>query len=135
MMSREVGERISTELPWVAAMAHETAMAGCAHTWAHSKSELKRACALLTGLAIMTTPGRGEEQGRKYVAFNGLVQLPFLETAPETATGTTFLELIPASRSWSLYRVNGKPEVLHSQRGLEGLICTVLGLRDVLFKK
>lgn len=137
MLSREIGERVSTDLPWVAAMAHETAMAGCAHTYSHSRSELKRACALLTGLAILTTPGKGEDQGRKSVAFNGLVQLPFLETAPETINGKTFLALIPASRSWALYKIpnSGKPDVLHSQRGLEGLICTVLGLRDVLFKK
>jgi hypothetical protein len=137
MLSREVGERVSTDFPWIAAMAHETAMVGCSHTFFNSKSELKRACALLTGLAILTTPGKGEDQGRKSVAFDGLVQLPFLETAPRTSTGTTFLALIPASRSWALYKVpkSGKPEVLHSQKGLEGLICTVLGLRDVIFKK
>lgn len=137
MLSRETGERISMDLPWVAAMAHETAMAGCAHTFSRSKSELKRACALLTGLAILTTSGSGEDQGRKSVAFGGLVQLPFLETTPETIAGTTFLALIPASRSWALYKIarSGKPEVLHSQKGLEGLIVTVLGLRDVLFRK
>jgi hypothetical protein len=136
MLSRQVGERVAIEFPWVAAMAHETAMAGCKNTFENSKSELKRACALLSGLAILTTPGRGEDQGRKSVAFNGFLQLPFLETAPSTSTpGQTFLALVPASRSWSLYKVNaGKPEVLHSQKGLEGLICTALGLRNAILK-
>ena len=56
-------------------------MAGAEFIWQHSKDELERACALLAGVAILTTRG-GEDPIRKKDAFVGRVSLPFLETTP-----------------------------------------------------
>ena len=56
-------------------------MAGAEFIWQHSKDELERACALLAGVAILTTRG-GEDPIRKKDAFVGRVSLPFFETTP-----------------------------------------------------
>jgi hypothetical protein len=135
LLGRETAEVVSVNYPWIAALAHGAAMAGAEHLWKHSKSELKRACALLAGLAVLTTSGAGEDMTRKERAFGGLVQLPFLETAPPE--DALFLALVPSRRSWVIYEVaeTGKPNVKLSQRGFEGLTSCVLGIRDNIFKK
>ena len=56
LLSRETSARVATEFPWVAGAAHETAMMGCENVWKTSTSELKRACALLAGFAMLSTP-------------------------------------------------------------------------------
>ena len=129
LLSREVSEKISREHPAVAGITHEIAMAGCESIWANSTSELKRTCALLTGLAMLCTKGVGDTMLRRSAAFNGLVQLPFLEVAPPSPTAH-FLALVPTSRSWSVYKLcRGKPEVEISKKGLEGLCLAVLAFR------
>lgn len=126
LMSRETATQATKEYPWVAALAHEVAMGGSEHLWEHSKSELRRMCALLTGIAVLTTKGT-DDTIRKATAFNGLVQLPFLETPPPPRTRPR-LALVTSTRTWCLYTLSssGKPAVEVSQRGLEGLVTAVL---------
>jgi hypothetical protein len=146
LMSRDVSARIASEFPWIAGAAHETAMMGCENVWKGSSSssgghsELKRACALLAGAAMLTTEGSGDDMIRKSNAFNGLIQLPFLECPPPQDRSAaaaapprsrSILSLVPSSRSWVLYRVapSGKPVVELSKRGLDGLCYALLSFR------
>lgn len=101
--------------------AHSCAMAGSEFIWQHSKDELERACALLAGVAILTTRG-GEDPIRKRDAFVGRVSLPFFETTPPPP-GVKRLALIPDQRRWVLYKIgkDGAPNVLCNLRGFEGL--------------
>ena len=101
--------------------AHSCAMAGSEFIWQHSKDPLERACALLAGVAILTTRG-GEDPIRKRDAFVGRVSLPFFETTPPP-TGVKRLALIPDQRRWVLYKIgkDGAPNVLCNLRGFEGL--------------
>ena len=96
-------------------------MAGAEFIWQHSKDELERACALLAGVAILTTRG-GEDPIRKKDAFVGRVSLPFLETTPPLP-GVKRLALIPDQKRWMLYKIgkDGAPHVLCNLRGFEGL--------------
>ena len=100
---------------------HSVAMAGAEFIWQHSKDELERACALLAGVAILTTRG-GDDPIRKKDAFVGRVSLPFLETTPPPP-GVKRLALIPDQKRWVLYRIgkDGAPSVLCNLRGFEGL--------------
>jgi hypothetical protein len=131
LLSRETSARASKEFPWVASLAHEVAMQGAEHVFEHSKSELKRVCALLTGIAMLTTTGT-DDTIRKATAFNGLVQLPFLETVPPSNRMQPRLALVPTTRSWALYTLSrsGRPVVELSQRGFDGLVMAVLCFRE-----
>jgi hypothetical protein len=133
LLSRDASERISKDFPWIAGLAHEVAMAGCETIWASStSSELKRMCALLTGLAMLTTNGVGDTLLRRSAAFNGLIQLPFLEVPPPSPTAH-FLALVPTSRSWCVYTLRGgRPEVEISKRGFDGLCMCILNFRKTV---
>jgi len=134
LLSREISARVASEYPWVAGIAHETAMIGCENVWKTSKSELKRACALLAGFAMLSTSGCGDDMIRKSTAFDGRVQLPFLECAPPAAAASSvgapckMLALVPSTRSWVIYSIShdGKPLVDLSNRGLDGLCMALL---------
>jgi hypothetical protein len=133
LLSRETSARVAAEFPWVAGAAHETAMMGCESVWKNSSSELKRACALLAGFAMLSTTGSGDDMIRKSTAFNGYVQLPFLEcpTPSLQASGgrpSKLLALVPSTRSWVIYGLgpSGTPSVDLSKRGLEGLCIALL---------
>ena len=108
--------------------AHETAMAGAAHTWNNATDELRRSCVLLAGLACLLTRG-GEDPIRKGSAFGGRVQLPFLETPMPKRTALR-ISLVPSSGLWVLYRLSNEatPEILSSATGLEGLQFAALGI-------
>ncbi len=101
--------------------AHSCAMAGSEFIWQHSKDPLERACALLAGVAILTTRG-GEDPIRKRDAFVGRVSLPFFETTPPPP-GVKRLALIPDQRRWVLYKIgkDGAPNVLCNLRGFDGM--------------
>jgi hypothetical protein len=133
LLSREVSARASKEFPWISSLAHEVAMQGAEHVFEHSKSELKRVCALLTGIAMLTTTGT-DDTIRKATAFNGLVQLPFLETVPPSKRSQTRLALVPTTRSWTLYTLSasGRPIVEMSQRGFDGLVMAVVCFREAV---
>ena len=135
LLSREVSENVAVEFPCIASMAHETAMQGAEAIWSSSQSELKKACALLAGLAMLITTGTGDDKIRRAVAFGGLVQLPFLECPLPQYTPSArphkLIALVPSTRSWVVYQTSssGKPVVWLSKRGLDGL-CHALLLRQ-----
>ena len=133
LLSREVSARASKEFPWSASLAHEVAMQGAEHVFENSKSEMKRVCALLAGIAMLTTTGT-DDTIRKATAFNGLVQLPFLETVPPAKRSQTRLALVPTTRSWTLYTLSsaGKPKIEMSKRGFEGLVMAVVCFRKAM---
>jgi len=107
--------------------AHEAAMAGAAYIWENANDDLRRICVLLAGLACIMTRG-GEDPIRKGVAFNGRVQLPFLET-PMPRRSATRISLVPNSGLWVLYSLSneGTPDIFSSATGLEGLQYAALG--------
>ena len=86
---------------------------------------------LLAGLACIMTRG-GEDPIRKGAAFNGRVQLPFLET-PMPGKSTTRISLVSNSGLWVLYRLSneGTPDIFSSATGLEGLKYAALGATSV----
>lgn len=96
-------------------------MAGTEFIWERGADELERACALLAGVAVLTTRG-GHDPIRKQDAFLGRVSLPFFETTPPNP-GVKRLALIPDQQRWVLYRIgkNNAPHVLCNLRGFEGL--------------
>jgi hypothetical protein len=133
LLPRDVADAINKDLPWLAAIAHSAAMQGAEWVWRHSRSELKRTCALLAGVALLTTKGT-DDVIRKATAFGGVVQLPFLEVPnPERRTQHR-LALVPTSRAWVLYSLqsSGQPAVEVSKAGFDGLIFCVLALRNSL---
>tara|TARA_Y100000389_G_scaffold202151_1_gene246687 strand:+ start:90 stop:413 length:324 start_codon:yes stop_codon:yes gene_type:complete len=102
-------------------------MAGAAYLWENARDDLRRSCVLLTGLACIMTRG-GADPIRKGVAFNGRVQLPFIET-PVPRKSVLRITLVPNSGLWVLYRLSdeGTPEILSSATGLDGLSYAALG--------
>lgn len=121
LMSRAASTAAGVDHADVVNTGHSVAMAGTEFIWQHSKDELERACALLTGVAILTTRG-GEDPIRKKDAFVGRVSLPFFETTPPPP-GVKRLALIPDQRRWVLYKIgkDGAPNVQCNLRGFEGL--------------
>jgi len=129
-LSRESATAATAGYPFITEIAHQTAMQGCEFVWKNSDSELKRLCALLSGIAMLTTKGT-DDLVRKATAFSGLVQLPFLETVPPSPKQPR-LAMVPTNRSWVLYSLSAKgtPVVELSKRGFDGLIFSVLAFRD-----
>jgi hypothetical protein len=121
LMSRAASTAAGVDHADAVNTGHSVAMAGSEFIWQHSKDELERACALLAGVAILTTRG-GDDPIRKKDAFVGRVSLPFFETTPPPA-GVKRLALIPDQKRWVLYRIgkDGAPNVLCNLRGFEGL--------------
>lgn len=129
-LSREATTAATAGYPFITEIAHQTAMQGCEFVWKNSDSELKRMCALLSGIAMLTTKGT-DDLVRKATAFSGLVQLPFLDTVPPPAKQPR-LAMVPTSRSWVLYSLSpkGVPTVELSKRGFDGLVFAVLAFKD-----
>ena len=121
LMSRAASTAAGVDHADAVNTGHSVAMAGTEFIWQHSNDPLERACALLAGVAILTTRG-GEDPIRKRDAFLGRVSLPFLETTPPPP-GVKRLALIPDQKRWVLYRIgkDGAPNVLCNLRGFEGL--------------
>ena len=112
-------------------LAHDAAMQGTGWTWEHSDSEVQRMCALLAGLAVMTT--NTKEFGKKADAFSGRVQLPFLEVPNSLPSKAVRMALIPETSTWVCYRLrNSRPDILSSKKGFEGMLIAVLRMIDNL---
>jgi hypothetical protein len=126
-LSREASNAATAGFPFITEMAHQVAMQGCEFVWQNSKSQLKRTCALLAGFAMLTTKGT-DDIVRKATAFSGLVDLPFLETAPPSSNSRQRLALVPSERRWVIYKVSpsGMPLPEVSARGFEGLLLATL---------
>ena len=138
LLSRETSAKIAAEYPWVAGVAHETAMVGCENVWKNSNSEIKKACALLAGFAMLATSGSGDDVIRKSTAFNGAVQLPFLQcTGPPASSNSKMLALVPSTRSWVVYSIGntGAPVVEMSKRGLDGLCLALVSFSQSIASK
>ena len=121
LLSRSASTAAGVDYADAVNSAHSVAMAGTEYIWKHGTNPLERACALLAGVAVLTTKG-GDDPIRKCDAFLGRVSLPFLETtSPEV--GTKRLALITDNKRWVLYRVDKKnaPHVICNLRGFEGL--------------
>jgi hypothetical protein len=133
LLPRDTADAINRDHPWLASIAHGTAMFGAEHVFRHSRSELKKMCALLSGIALLTTKGT-DDAPRKATAFGGLVQLPFLDTPPPERRTQQRIALVPTTRSFVLYALeaNGQPVVDVSRAGLEGLVLCALALRERL---
>jgi len=127
LLGRDASTQATRDFAHVVSLAHDSAMAGI--TSAFGGCELKMICALLAGLAMLTT-SKEQDLLRKSDAFGGVVQLPFLETTPPT-TGMR-LVLLPSRRTWVLYSLDdrGSPIVHVSKRGVEGLSLCALLLRQ-----
>ena len=122
LLSRASSTAAGIDHPEATNQAHSVAMAGAEWIFQHGTSELEKACALLAGVAVLTTRG-GDDPMRKCDAFLGRVSLPFFETTPP-ADGVKRLALLPEKQRWILYRMSaksGKPELIASLRGFEGL--------------
>jgi len=121
LMSRAASTAAGVDHADAVNTGHSVAMAGSEFIWQHSKDELERACALLAGVAILTTRG-GDDPIRKKDAFVGRVSLPFFETTPPPP-GVKRLALIPDQKRWVLYKIgkDGAPNVQCNLRGFEGL--------------
>ena len=99
-------------------------MAGTEWIFDKGEDDLEHAVSILSGVAMITTRG-GEEAIRKGSACEGRLQLPFFETPPPAERSALRILFVPHLRRWVLYRFDkhGKPQVVSSQRGFEGL-CT-----------
>ena len=99
-------------------------MAGTEWIFDKGEDDLERSISVLAGIAMLTTRGK-EEAVRKGVACDGRLQLPFFETPPPSASAALRIAFVPHLRRWVLYRIapSGRPSIVSSQRGYEGL-CT-----------
>ena len=124
LLSREANTRATLDFPQEVERAHNVAIAGTEWIFDKGEDDLERGVSVLAGLAMLTTQGR-EDAIRKGAACGGRLQLPFFETPPPAAPAALRLTLVPHLRRWVLYRLDrkGKPVVVSSQRGFEGL-CT-----------
>ena len=105
-------------------------MQGAEWTWNNADDELERCSCLLTGIAVLTTKGTTDPL-RKADAFNGCVMLPFLETAMPTKERALCLALVPHLRRWVLFTIrHGRPQVVSSRRGFEGLADAVIRIAE-----
>ena len=126
LLDRESSTRATREFAHIVALSHDSAMAGISAAFG-SNNELKSTCALLAGLAMLTT-NKGQDMLRRSHAFGGVVQLPFLETKPPE-NGMRIV-LLPARRTWVTYSLDhrGAPIVHVAKRGFEGLCLSALVL-------
>ena len=133
LLSRQANTQAMIDHPDEVERAHNTAMAGTEWVFDKGSDDLERAVSLLAGVAMLTTEG-SEEGVRKGSACDGRLQLPFFETPPPAAASALRLALVPHLRRWVLYRLGkrGKPAVVCSQRGFEGLCNAVLLLVESL---
>jgi len=122
LLGREANRMATEEFPSVLQSAHEAAMRGAEWSWKEDGEPLHRMCALLAGLCI-TFSGRsgGAEAIRKGDAFQGRVQLPFLETSAPAADAARVV-WVPHTDEWVVYRVRSQgASVQLRAEGMEGL--------------
>jgi len=133
LLSRQANTQAMIDHPNEVERAHNLAMAGTEWIFDKGADDLERAVALLAGVAMLTTEG-SEEGVRKGSACDGRVQLPFFETPPPAKPSALRLAFVPHLRRWVLYRLDkrGKPAVVCSQRGFEGLCTAALLLVESL---
>jgi len=121
LLTREANAKATAEYSEILNVAHEAAMRGAQWTWAEDSNEVHKMGALVAGIAVLLA--RGQQSIRKDDAFEGRVDLPFLETRPPEP-GVARLALLEESAEWIVYAVSpqtGKPVVQLRAAGFEGL--------------
>lgn len=104
--------------------AHDAAMRGASWSFREDKDKIHNACSLLAGLAVIMA--KSKEGVRKSRAFDGRVQLPFLQTRPPD-DGVDRLALV--NGIWLVYAMRkGQPRVRVRGAGYDGLCSGVLYL-------
>ena len=128
LLTRAASTDAGVDFPDLVARSHDVAMAGTAWIYEHGTDQLERLCALLAGVAVLTTKGN-DDPIRKADAFCGRVALPCFETRPPDPSALRIV-LIPHRRRWILFRLDkkGRPKVALSQRGFRGLCDALLCL-------
>lgn len=121
LLGREANARATSDYADILNVAHEAAMRGAQWCWAEDTNEVHKMGALLSGIAVLLA--RGQQSIRKDDAFEGRVDLPFLETRPPEA-GVPRLALLEETAEWIVYSTSpstGKPIVQLRAAGFEGL--------------
>lgn len=133
LLPRAVQTAAGVDFPELMSRAHNLAMAGAEHVWKNSRAPSEKMVVLLAGLALMTTTTSSKQTSdvvRKAVAFNGRVQLPFLEAVPPTGDDAKLprLCLIPHANRWVSYvlRPNAGCEIVWSEMGSRGFFAGAL---------
>ena len=125
LLPRAVSARATKDFSTYVSLAHESAICGLLEAF-ESSCELKRCCAILTTIAMLTT---GSDI-RSDVAFGGRVHLPFLET-PEPKKGALQLYFDLANRQAIVFSVvNGKPQIELCGSGVNALETALVLLAD-----
>ena len=128
LLPRGVSARATKEYSSYVSLAHESAICGLVDA-ADSGCELKRACAILTTIALLTT---GSDI-RSDVAFNGRACLPFLETPEPQRRGALQLALDAGARQWTVFSTSSsKPRIELAGSGVETLETALVLIADDL---
>ena len=130
LLSRESNAKATEAYPFLLGSAHEAAQRGADWSYEEDPAEVHKMCAVLAGLAVLLAGrGKGTDAVRKNDAFNGRVQLPFLDTV-SPAPNTMRLALLPDEHAWVVFQVrnSGAVKILMRESGLEGLVSCALHL-------
>ena len=135
LLPRAAQTAAGVDFPELMSRAHNLAMAGSEYVWKNSNAPSEKMVVLLAGLALMTTTSNSTQKSdivRKAIAFNGRVQLPFLELVPPSGTDAALprLCLLPQANRWVNYalRQNGTCEIVWSERGMRGFFAGALNM-------
>lgn len=124
LLSREANATATRLYTTILNDAHDAAMRGASWSFREDEDKIHNACALLAGLAVIMA--KSKEGVRKSRAFDGRVQLPFLETRPPD-DGVDRLALV--NGTWVVYSMrNGKPKIRVRGEGYDGLCSGALYL-------
>lgn len=121
LLTREANAKATAEYSEILNVAHEAAMRGAEWCWNEDDNEVHKMGALIAGIAVLLA--RGAQSIRKDDAFEGRVDLPFLEARPPSP-GVARMALLEESAEWIVYAISpqtGKPIVELRAAGYEGL--------------
>ena len=128
LLPREVSAKATKEFSTYVSLAHESAICGVVDAF-ESSCELKRCCAILSALAMLTTGA----DIRHDVAFGGRVLLPFLEVPEPEKKSCLQLFLDVTQRQWTVFSASGgKPNLELSGSGVCTLETALVLLADDL---
>lgn len=121
LLTRDANAKATAEYTEILNAAHEAAMRAANYCWNEDTNEVHRMSALLAGIAVLLA--RNAQSIRKDDAFDGRVDMPFLETtAPKP--GVARLALLESTGEWIVYAISastGRPDVQLRAAGFEGL--------------
>lgn len=119
LLGREANRVATQQFTKELGYAHEAAMRGAEWSWKEDKEQVHQMSALLAGLCILFAGRSGSADiVRNMDAFNGRVQLPFLQTKLPP-TGTKILTFVPDSNEWIVYKLDAKQSIDVLMKGCE----------------